>query len=138
MTELTPYLNFDGDCRQAMEFYRDSLGAELHMQSFGDSPVPSDEGTKNRIMHARLTKGAVSLMASDTMPGTPLNKGNNAFLCINCENREEIERLFSLLGAGGKTLMPLQDTFWGARFGMLTDRFGVQWMFNLQLEQTHS
>jgi PhnB protein len=89
-------------------------------------------GAEQRVMHARLSGGALLLMASDTMPGMPLQVGSNVWLNVNCESLEEIERLFATLGAGGTPVMPLQDTIWGARFGMLRDRFGVQWMFNFE------
>ena len=67
------------------------------------------------------------------MQGMTLSKGNNNYLCIDCENVAEVERLFTALSAGGQVMQPLQDTFWGARFGMLTDKFGMHWMFNCEL-----
>ena len=74
----------------------------------------------------------LGVMASDTMPGMPFKQGNNFSICINCESPQELERLFSAVGERGKVTMPLQDTFWGARFGMLTDQFGINWMFNFE------
>jgi PhnB protein len=130
MKAITTYLNFDGTTRDAMTFYAKALGATLHLQSFKDAKLEAPEGAENRIIHARLEKGSAALMASDTMPGTPFRQGNNVFVCVDCETIPETERLFTALGEGGTVMMPLQDTFWGARFGMLTDKFGVQWMFN--------
>jgi PhnB protein len=130
MKAITAYLNFDGTTRDAMTFYAKALGATLHLQSFKDAKLEAPEGAENRIIHARLEKGSAALMASDTMPGTPFRQGNNVFVCVDCETIPETERLFTALGEGGTVMMPLQDTFWGARFGMLTDKFGVQWMFN--------
>jgi PhnB protein len=132
MPALNPYLNFDGDCRAAMTFYQACLGGELALQPFGAGMPNLPPGAEERVMHARLSGGALLLMASDTMPGMPLQVGSNVWLNVNCESLEEIERLFATLGAGGTPVMPLQDTFWGARFGMLRDRFGVQWMFNFE------
>jgi len=86
-------------------------------------------------MHARLAKGPVVIMASDPHDGTSPNQGNNFFLNLNCDSLEEIERLFNAVGKNGKVLLPLQDMFWGARFGMLTDQFGVNWMFSFELEK---
>ena len=86
-------------------------------------------------MHARLTKGQAVLMASDTTPGMPYQQGNNFSININCESLAEIERLFTAFSEKGKVTVPLQDTFWGARFGMLTDQFGVNWMFNFELSK---
>jgi PhnB protein len=130
------YLNFDGNTRDAMTFYQQCLDAELTIQTFGDMKapgMPKTPGSEDRVVHARLTKGSAVVMASDTMPGAKLVQGNNFLINIACESLAEIERLFAAFGAGGTVMMPLQDTFWGARFGMLTDKFGVQWMFNYDL-----
>ena len=98
---------------------------------FSDAKTDSPTGT-DRIMHAKLTKGSCVLMGSDTPSGMCLNQGNNFYICLNCESREETERLFSSLGERGQVTMLLQDTFWGARFGMLLDQFGVNWMFSYE------
>jgi PhnB protein len=87
-------------------------------------------------MHAKLTKGPLPvLMASDTIPGMPFQEGNNFTVSTNCESLQETERLFAALGENGKVTMPLQSTFWAARFGMLTDQFGVNWMLNFEHPQ---
>jgi PhnB protein len=133
MKQITPYLIFDGNCRQAVTFYEKCLGAELHLMPFSAHPGDYPKEAKDRIMHARLAKGqAAILMASDTMPGMPFQQGNNFSISIDCESPEEIERLFTAFGQNGKVTMPLHDAFWGARFGMLTDQFGINWMFNLE------
>jgi PhnB protein len=132
MKEIITYLNFDGNCREAMQFYERCIGGELHLTPFSEVPGNHPEGAKDRTIHARLAKGSAVLMASDTMPGMPFKVGNNFAICLNCESLEETERFFSALGEKGKVTMPLQDTFWGARFGMLTDQFGVNWMFNFE------
>jgi PhnB protein len=134
MQGIIAYLTFDGNAREAMTFYAEGLGAELEIMSFSDMP-PSDEfkvpeEAKNRVMHARLSKGSTQLMASDTQPGMPFHQGNNFSISVGCESQQEIETLFAAIGKGGKVTMPLQDTFWGAHFGMLIDQFGIQWMFN--------
>jgi PhnB protein len=98
--------------------------------TFGDAPMESAPALKDKIMHAKVSKGPHVLMASDPDPRTAVQPGNNFSICIQCESLEEIERLYSALSEKGTPTMPLQDTFWGARFGMLTDQFGVQWMFN--------
>ena len=132
MKEVTPYLNFDGNCRQAMTFYKDCLGADLYLMPFSEVPGDFPPEAKDKIMHARLSKGTTLLMASDAMPGMPLQRGNDIWISINCESLAEIEKLFGALGQNGTVRMPLHDAFWGARFGMLTDQFGVQWMFNFE------
>jgi PhnB protein len=136
MKEITTYLIFDGNCREAMTFYGNCLGAQLDLMPFSDGQcgeIPQE--AKDRIMHARLSKGTAVLMASDTMPGMPFQQGNNFSVSINCESQQEIEKLFTGLGEKGKITMPLQQTFWAARFGMLTDQFGINWMFNFEQPQ---
>jgi PhnB protein len=130
MKGFQPYLNFDGNTRAAMEFYHACLGGTLDMQKFDEAPVDAPPGSENRVLHARLAIGDAVLMASDTMPGSAFTQGNNVWINIDCESLEEIERTFSAMAKGGKVLMELADQFWGARFGMLTDKFGVNWMFN--------
>jgi PhnB protein len=132
MKEINAYLVFDGNCREAMTFYQKCLGADLQMMPFSDMPGGSPEGAKDRIMHARLTKGAAVLMASDNMPSMPFQQGNNFSIALQCESPQEVDRCFAALGEKGKITMPLQETFWAARFGMLTDQFGINWMFNFE------
>ena len=133
MKEIITYLNFDGNCRQAMTFYGKCLGAELQLVPFSEVPGDFPKEAKDRIMHARLAMGRTPLlMASDTMPGMTFQPGNNFWVSVHCESLEEIERLFTALGEKGTVRMQLQDAFWGARFGMLTDQFGINWMFNFE------
>jgi PhnB protein len=133
MKAITPYLNFDGHTHEAMTFYHKILGGSLDIQTFGDLKAPGPPGSEKRVVHARITNGPVVLMASDTMPGMPFVQGNNIHINIDCDTVAELERLFTAFGEGGNVTMPLSDQFWGARFGMLTDKFGVRWMFNCEL-----
>ena len=135
MKEFNTYLNFDGNCKEAMTFYEKCLGAELQLMPFSKAPCDFPGEVKDRIMHARLTKGSAVLMASDTMPGMHFQQGNDFMINIACESVEETDRLFNALGEKGKVIMALQETFWAARFGMVTDQFGIQWMFNLEKPQ---
>jgi PhnB protein len=135
MAQINPYLTFDSNCREAMEFYKQCFGGELFFQTFADAPMESTEETKNRIMHARLQNGDLMLMASDSMPGHPVTPGTNVTLSIHPTSDEETTMFFSALSEDGKITMPLQDTFWGARFGMLTDKFGFNWMINFEKEK---
>jgi len=130
MKSFTPYLNFDGRTRDAMTFYHECLGGKLDVQTFGDSQMPGPPGSENRVIHARLEVDSGFIMASDSQAGQSVTFGNNAYVCVDCSSVEEIERFFAGISAGGTVTMPLQDTFWGARFGMCTDKFGVHWMFN--------
>lgn len=136
MKAITTYLNFDGNTRDAMTFYAKCLAAELSIRSFREAEIPVPEGAEDRIIHARLAKGSMVLMASDTQPGSPFTPGNNFYVCVDCDGRDETDRLFQALGEGGSALMELQDTFWGAYFGMVTDKYGVGWMFNYELPKT--
>src|SRR4051812_27014391 len=94
MKAFQPYLNFDGNCRDAMEFYQECLGGELTIQTFGDVKAPGPPGTDKRVMHARLSKGNAVLMASDTMPGMAFSQGSDVHVNVDCESVEEIERAF--------------------------------------------
>jgi PhnB protein len=132
MKFINPYLNFDGNTREAMQFYARVLGGELEVQSFGDVGMADKPELKDRTMHASLTMGDIVIMASDTMPGMNFAPGNNVWININCESDEEIERLFKAMGEGGTVVMPLAEQFWGAKFGMLNDKYGMHWMFNFQ------
>lgn len=130
MQNLNPYLTFNGNCKEAMTFYHQCLGGNLEIMPFGDSGIEVPDEAKDKTMHAVLTIDSIILMASDTMPGQNITFGSNMSLSINCSSREEVDKLYASLGEGGIQTMPLQDTFWGAYFGMLDDKFGVQWMFN--------
>lgn len=135
MKEIVTFLAFDGNCRAAMEFYRKCFGAELFLLPYSEAPgdLPAKARATDRIMHATLTNRSTLLMAADTMPGEPFRQGNNFSVMIHCESREEIERLFAGLGEKGEVTMSLQNTFWGARFGTLTDQFGIRWALNFAL-----
>ena len=131
MTYINAYLNFNGQTREAMTFYKDCLGGELVMQKISESPmaarVPSEMGAK--ILHSSLTKDDLVLMASDMM-GNSIVKGNSISLCVNCSSDEEINLFFNKLSKDGRIVEPLHQSFWGATFGSLTDKFGVTWIFN--------
>jgi PhnB protein len=132
MKDIQPYLTFNGNCREAMKFYEKCLGGDLFMQTFADAKMDTPKDASNRIMHAKLTRGSAVLMASDAMPGMELKPGNNFTISIACETVPETEQLFTALSENGKVTMALQETFWAKRFGMFTDRFGIQWMLNLE------
>jgi len=135
MKEINSYLIFNGNCREAMTFYQKCLGSELHLITFGDmgGNVPAE--ANDRIAHARISKGAAVLMASDNMVGMPFNPGDNFFVSIQCENAQEIDKLFSGLSEKGNVKMAPQETAWAARFSMFTDQFGINWMLNLDKQE---
>ncbi len=134
MRVVQSYITFDGNCRDAMNFYNKALNASVcEMQTFGDSPVEVPEEFKNHIMHSRLVFDCGEFMASDNMPGTPLVIGNNISMSIGIDNEADAEIYFNNLLESGTLLMPFEKTFWGARFGMLLDQFGIKWMINCEL-----
>jgi len=134
--KLNPYLHFDGDAEEALNFYKDALGGEIIMISrYGDSPMPSDEDWKNKLMHSRLVFDGNLIMISDAFKGNIAKKEGNVQLSVEVESIDRINEVFAKMAEGGKVTMELQDTFWGARFGMLKDKFGVDWMFNHELKK---
>lgn len=133
MKDINTYLVFDGNCREAMTFYKQCLQGELFIVPFSEAPIEmAARGAGDRIMHASLKAGSGVLMASDSMPDMPVRQGDNFSISLNCESLEETDRLFNALADKGHIKMPLQQTFWATRFGMLTDRFGINWMFNFE------
>ena len=141
MTTMSPYLNFNGNTEEAFNFYRSVFGGEfLALMRFKDTPGCGEipESDKERIMHVALPIGNGNvLMATDALEsmGQKLTFGNNFYISLAPESKAEAERLFNGLSEGGKIGMPLQDMFWGAYWGSLTDKFGVQWMVNYSSEQ---
>ena len=131
MAQINAYLNFNGQTREAMTFYKECLGGELVMQKISESPmaarVPSEMGAK--ILHSSLTKDNLVLMASDMM-GHSVVRGNSISLCVNCSSDEEINSYFDNLSKDGRIVEPLHQSFWGATFGSLTDKFCITWIFN--------
>jgi PhnB protein len=137
MKAINPYLNFDGKTREAMTFYAKCLDADLYLQTFKEAGMEMP-GAEDRVIHARLSKGgaATVMMASDSQPGQPVTMGNNVWLSVDCEDEAEQDRMFSALAEGGSVVMPLDKMFWGARFGMLRDKYEVGWMFNCELQRS--
>ena len=134
--QLTPYLMFNGNCEEALNFYVKALNGEIvNLMHFEGSPVEAmaTAADKQRVLHSHFKAKEIFFMASDTGKGGPsLNKNGMVHLSINFDEAAEQERVFTALSEGGAVGMPLQDTFWGAKFGMLTDRFGICWMLNFE------
>ena len=132
MTQIHAYLNFNGNCREAMSFYQECLGGELDLQTVEGSPMESQcpAAMKHHILHSSLTKNSLLLMGSDMTGPEGYIKGNTMALSLNCSSEEEINSFFSRLSLEGRVIHPLVEQFWGSIFGVLTDKFGVRWMFN--------
>ena len=135
--KIEPYLFFDGRCEEALEFYKNAIGAEVTMlMRFKDSPEPSSEacqgGTSpgDKVMHASVKIGESTVLCSDGhCAGAPTFQGFG--LSLTAKDPADAERLFCALGKGGQVQMPLAKTFWSPAFGMLSDRFGVMWMIGV-------
>ncbi|MDD9933826.1 MAG: VOC family protein [Myxococcales bacterium] len=127
---VQPYVFFDGNCREAVEFYAKALGAEVSVMGFGDSPMDVPEDQKDRVMHATIKFGDATIFASDGMPNVPVDSGMRAHVSIGTDTAAEGRKYFEALAEGGEVTMPYEKQFWGDTFGMLTDRFGVKWMVN--------
>jgi PhnB protein len=145
MARLDPYLNFNGNCEEAFNFYRSVFGGEFQgVQRYSDMPPGAGEGQQDPhsqvpnhyVMHISLPIGPNSnLMGSDRPEAMgAATPGNNFSISVHTSNDEETDRIFNGLAEGGQVTMPLETQFWGARFGMLTDRFGINWMVNQPVE----
>ena len=137
MSDLIPYLMFPGNCEEALSFYASCLNGEVKdISRFKDAPqegLPPNFGEK--IMHGGVHFGNSVMFASDCPPDRLPTQGNNVYLSIEMKDADEMNKAFEKLSAGGKVTMPLQDQFWGARFGMLVDKYGFSWMFNHTLKK---
>lgn len=143
MATLNPYLNFAGNTEEAFNFYRSVLGGEFTMvQRYKDLPpemsqnISAEDGEK--LMHISLPVGDGNvLMGTDVLAsmGQKLTTGDNFALSLSTKSQDETDRIFNGLSAGGQITMPLQQTFWSRSFGMFTDKFGVQWMVNYDINE---
>ena len=133
-TELVPYIFFYGRCEEALDFYKSVFGGSYELMRVKDSAVasemPSDAG--DRVMHASFKAETIAFMASDGRDVKPVDPdAGNVSLALSCDDGARGERIFDALSAGGKVGMPIGNAFWGGRFGMLTDKFGSEWMVTL-------
>lgn len=136
MEPIIPYLNFNGNAREALGFYEQALsGKTVQFGTFGEANMAQDESMKDKVLHAVFEAGSLKFMVSDCPPGVSVNSGDQVSLSLNFTDAESIEKVFAALSEGGTITMPLQDTFWGARFGMTKDQFGIHWMFNYDKPQ---
>ena len=132
--QLNPYLLFDGRCEEAFAFYEKVLGGKIKaMMTYEGSPAADNVAPewRKKIMHATLEVGGEPLMGSDASP-THYAEPKGFSVSLSPNKVADAERIFNALADGGKVVMPLQQTFWAARFGMLTDRYGIPWMINCE------
>lgn len=135
MLGVNPYIAFRGNCREAIDFYKQALGAEeLYSQTYGDSPMP-DMGSSDAIMHASLKIGDSTVMFCDDLHSENFSTGGNISLAIGLNDVDKARTYFKNLSDGGTVTMPLDKTFWAEAFGMVTDKFGINWMVNCDAPQ---
>jgi PhnB protein len=134
MEGIKPYISFKGNCKEAMDFYKDKLGAEvLFSETYGNSPMADKApGQEDKIMHTSIKIGDSVIMACDNVfdEKNPTVVGNNISLALGSSDVAHAEKVFDAMSDGATIVMPMQETFWAERFGMLTDKFGINWMFN--------
>ena len=130
-SRLNPYLNFSGNTKEAMEFYKSVFGGTLDVNTFGEYGEQNPD-LADKVMHSQLeTDNGFTLMASDPPPGMEVQTGNNMAISLSGDDADALRGYWDKLSAGGNALMPLEKQMWGDTFGMCTDKFGVPWMVNI-------
>lgn len=137
MTQINAYIGFNGQCREAMNFYKECLGGELNLMPIAGSPLAAQcpEAMQDGVAHAMLTNGGLVLMGTDMTGPAGYIKGTNIALSVNCSSEEEINSFYNKLSEGGQIVDTLKEQFWGALFGVVVDKFGITWMFNYDKKQ---
>ena len=132
---LNPYISFDGNAREAMDFYKSVFGGSLELNTFGESGA-ADSSNADKIMHSLLeTDNGFTLMCADTPPGMEHNPGNNIAVSLSGDDAKELRGYWEKLSDGGTVAVALEKQMWGDEFGMCVDRFGVSWMVNISQPQ---
>ncbi|MBT2478000.1 VOC family protein [Streptomyces sp. ISL-94] len=135
-SRLNPYISFDGDARQAMEFYQGIFGGSLKTNTYGEFGTKEAGDAADRIMHSMLeTDSGFTLMGADNPPGQQHKPGNNISVSVSGEDADELRGYWDKLSAGGTVAVPLEEQMWGDVFGMCTDRFGITWLVNINQRQ---
>ena len=129
--QISPYLNFAGNCGEAFRFYHQVLGGKLDVMTFGDSPMAGDvpPDWQDRVIHCALMIDGQLLMASDSPP-EQFEPASGTWVTLGVQSTDEAERIWAALSEGGQVVMPLEKTFWSPAFGMVKDRFGTPWMIS--------
>jgi PhnB protein len=134
-SRLNPYISFNGNAREAMEFYHGVFGGELNLNTFGDFGQPDAPGA-DKIMHGMLeAPNGFALMAADTPPGMEHTPGTNITISLSGDDGDDLRNYWQQLSADGTVTMPLEKQMWGDEFGMCTDKFGIGWMVNISQPQ---
>src|SRR5262249_24317965 len=135
-SRLNPYISFNGNARQALEFYRSVFGGNLNVMTFGDMGSPDAAGS-DKIMHGQLeTDRGYTLMGADNPPGQDYKPGNTISVSLSGDDGDVLKSYWEKLSAGGTIAVPLEKQMWGDEFGMCTDQFGITWMVNIGQPQS--
>lgn len=137
--QLNPYLSFNGDCAEAFKFYADTFGGNIEgIMRYSDMPDGGEmpPGSENHVMHARMSIGDTVLMGADVPPGMQNATPQGFCVSIHVNEPAEADRIFNTLAESGSVQMPIQETFWAARFGMMTDKYGTPWMINCEKQMS--
>ena len=130
-SRLNPYISFEHDARQAMEFYKEVFGGQLALNTFGEYGE-ADSPIADKIMHGILeTDNGFTIMAADTPPGMERNPGDTITISLSGDDADELRGYWDKLSSSGKVSMPLEKQVWGDEFGMTVDQYGVAWMVNI-------
>lgn len=130
--KLIPYLTFNGNTKEAMEYYKGIFGGELKLTTFGEfEGMPVQDDYKDKIMHAELESTELTIMASEGRPGSQVKFGDNVSLSFSGNDKDKLVEYFDKLAEGGSITMPLAEQGWGDLFGMVDDKYGIHWMVNV-------
>lgn len=138
-TQISPYLTFNGNCREAMTYYKKCFGGDLTLQTVSETPIADQcpAGLQDHIMHAMLANDGFILMATDMTRPEGFKSGNDMAVSLNFNSEKEIKNCYKKLSQGGKILDVLKVSFWGSLFGTVQDKFGKVWMLNFDKNQTN-
>ena|SRR5688572_4090910 len=137
MAQINAYITFNGNCREAMNFYKDCFGGELTLQTVEGTPMESQcpPAMKHHLMHAMLMNEDLVLMGTDMVGKGGFIQGTNMALALNCNTADETNSFFNYLAREGQVTHPLAEMFWGSTFGSLVDKYGIAWLFNFDKNQ---
>ncbi len=129
--DASPYINFQGRAHEAMEFYHKALGGDLELFTFNPEGPPKPAGPNDPIMHSALQADGATIMGSDGHPDYPATVGDNLAIALSGTDRERLTKSFEALSEGGNVKQPLKEESWGDSFGYFVDKFGINWMVNI-------
>ena len=134
VTKINVYLRFNGNCREAMNFYKGCLGGDLNITTYGESTIVNQvpPEMKNKVVHSMLTSGSVLIYGADSYGQYATTAGDAVALDLECDSEQEVRKYFENLSVGGTVRQALEKPFWGGLYGQLTDKFGVSWMVVFQ------